>query len=132
MKLVKNWFEELMSHDRRRAKRHDASSLVAYYWDGAAPAAHPIRDISSTGFYLVTEQRWYPGTMVMMRLQRNTSADAGSEGSIAVQAKVVRAGEDGVGLAFVLPEPRNGHRPRDLSDQGPADKKTLVRFLSPM
>ena len=35
--------------------------MAAYYWNGAAPKAHTVRDISSTGLYVVTEERWYPG-----------------------------------------------------------------------
>src|ERR1700723_2231485 len=102
MSPVKSWFEQLMSRDRRRTRRYEAPRLVAYYWDGATPQAHRIRDISSTGFYLLTEERWYAGTLVTMTLQRTGSADTGSERSIAVQAKVVRSSTEGVGLSFVL------------------------------
>ena len=66
------------------------------------------RDISPSGLYLLTEGRWYPGTMVMLTLQKNGEIVAGSEQSIAVEAKVIRSGDDGVGLAFVLPERRKG------------------------
>ncbi|HEY6764483.1 MAG TPA: hypothetical protein VI386_06905, partial [Candidatus Sulfotelmatobacter sp.] len=48
--------------------------LVAYYWDGAAPTSHKIQNISSTGFYLTTKERWLPGTMVTMTLQRTDIA----------------------------------------------------------
>ena len=129
MEPVKSWFGKLMSHDRRKARRHEAPALAAYYWDGGAPVAHRIRDISSAGFYLLTEQRWYVGTMITMTLQR-TGVDAGSEPSIAVQARVVRSCADGVGLAFVLADRHNGHRPQGHLDQGVVDKKALERFLS--
>ena len=126
-----------MSHDRRKGRRHEAPPLVAYYWDGASPVAHRIRDISSVGFYLLTEQRWYVGTLVTMTLQRTGGADAGSELSIAVQARVVRLGADGVGLAFVL-RPSQDHKdrqagrsPQELAAIG-ADKRTLDRFLRPL
>jgi len=90
------WFEKLVSQDRRRAQRQEALPLVAYYWDGASPRAHAIRDISSTGFYMVTAQRWYAGTLVTLTLQRTGSIDPGPERSIAVQARVIRSGADGV------------------------------------
>jgi Flp pilus assembly protein TadG len=132
MEPVKSWFGKLMSHDRRKARRHEAPPLVAYYWDGAAPVAHRIRDISSAGFYLLTEQRWYVGTMITMTLQRTGGADDGSEPSIAVQARVVRLCADGVGLAFVLADRHNGRQPQGRLEQGAVDKKTLDRFLRPL
>ena len=131
MQPVKSWFGKLMSHDRRKARRHEVSALAAYYWDGGAPVAHRIRDISSAGFYLLTEQRWYVGTLVTMTLQWTGSADTGSERSIGVQAKVVRTCADGVGLAFVLADRQNGRQPQGHL-QGAVDKKALERFLSPI
>jgi c-di-GMP-binding flagellar brake protein YcgR len=89
---------------------------------------HPIRDISQTGAYLVTEQRWRPGTIVTMTLQRIAGAEDDPMRSIAVQAKVVRQGSDGVGLRFILTlAPRT--REETVSMGGTADKKTLVSFL---
>lgn len=127
MNPVKDWFTRLLSPERRKAARRDASKLVAHYWDGSAPLAHDVRNISSTGFYLLTEHRWYPGTMVMMSLQRTGPKENGAESSIMVKSKVVRAGADGVGLAFV-PRKVDARALRSLSDHG-ADSKTLSRFL---
>jgi hypothetical protein len=104
MNPVSRWLELLSSRERRRAKRQESPNLVAHYWDGAAPAAHDIRDISLTGLYLLTDQRWYPGTVVTMSLQKTDVADTDPDRSIMVNAKVVRLGADGVGLALVLPE----------------------------
>ena len=72
----KSWLQRWWSPDPRRAPREPAKGLAAYYWTGAPPAAHSIRDISSTGLYVVTEERWYPGTLVLMTLQRT---DGGEE-----------------------------------------------------
>lgn len=113
MKAEKNWLERLLStsQDRRSAERHGASLLVAYYWDGSSPTAHPIRDISANGFYLLTQDRWYPGTMVTMTLQRVDEAGSGpAERSLSVQAKVIRSGEDGVGFGFVFAEPGDSRK----------------------
>ena len=59
---MKRWIEWLFSEDRRRATRYQSLPLVAYYWDGAEPEAHGVLDASLTGLYLLTKQRWYPGT----------------------------------------------------------------------
>jgi hypothetical protein len=103
-----------------------APLLVAFYWDGSAPTSHTIQNISSTGFYLMTKERWLPGTMVTMTLQRTDRAlgRPGIEAHIPVLSKVVRLDENGVGFTFV---PLEAH-PGDLKSK-PVDKKTLIRFL---
>src|SRR5258708_13767398 len=110
MSSVTSWFKRLSSPEHRKAQRMKTPLLVAYYWDGATPASHEIQNISSTGFYLVTKERWLPGTMVTMTLQRTDIAHGnhGSEPHIAVLSKVVRLDEDGVGFAFIPLEPQEG------------------------
>jgi hypothetical protein len=131
---MKNWFEELMFQHQRRAPRYIEPRLVAFYWDGAAPEPRYIRDVSSTGCYLLTEQRWYPGTLITMTLQRTERTDDGSKSSIAVQAKVIRPGDDGVALAFVLPRAKDARSVISIIADGVglADKKTLELFLRPL
>ena len=129
MKSAKNWFHEMfLSGERRRAARLKAPRLVAYYWDGAAPAPHNIRDISFTGFYLLTDAHWYPGTLITMTLQTTYKSEDGARRYIAVQSIVVRVDVDGVGLAFAAQE---FHAPtKELNIEGKlADKKTLHEFL---
>ena len=125
--LIK-WLQNWLSSDRRRADRQALPGLVAYYWTGSTPRAYQIADISSSGFYVLTEERWFPGTMVLMTLQRTDRTGKNLDDSIAVQSRVVRWGSDGLGLAFVLSravDPNNGE---SLRENG-ADKKTLDRFL---
>jgi hypothetical protein len=131
---MKNWFEELMSEHRRRAQRYIEPRLVAFYWDGAVPKPRYIRDVSNTGFYLMTDQRWYPGTLITMTLQRTEKSDDGSKSSIAVQAKVIRPGEDGVAMAFVFPKAEDARRVTSIvaGGVGLADRKALDLFLQPL
>ena len=123
-----------MSEHRRRAQRHTEPRLVAFYWDGAAPQPRYIRDVSNTGFYLLTDQRWYPGTLITMTLQRTEKSDDGSKSSVAVQAKVIRLGEDGVAVAFVFTKAEDAHRVTSIvaGGVGLADRKTLDLFLQPL
>jgi hypothetical protein len=125
---VGGWFERLFTRDRRQAKRHTSLPLVAYYWDGAEPVAHGILDASLSGLYLLTKQRWYPGTVVTVTLQRARAAANDPDRSIAVNAKVVRSGSDGVGLAF-MPSPPQESRGTATSAMRAADTKTLQRFF---
>jgi Flp pilus assembly protein TadG len=127
MKPVNRWLEWLLSRERRKATRQEAPELVAHYWDGAAPMAHDVRDISSTGLYLLTEQRWYPGTLVKISLQRNGVTDTDPDHSITVSGKVVRSGADGVGLSLVLPEKHSAHG--HLAGGNGADRRTFLSFL---
>jgi Flp pilus assembly protein TadG len=128
MKPVKSWFRWLLSEERRMAERQENPGLASYYWDGASPVAHMVRDISSNGIYVFTEQRWYPGTLLMMTLQRVDSIESGPERSIAVWSEVVRPGADGVGFAFVLPQARGSQRDGIIPLDG-ADKKTFETFV---
>jgi uncharacterized membrane protein (UPF0127 family) len=107
---LRTWIQRWWSPDPRKAPRVKEPGLAAYYWNGAAPVAHGVRDISSSGLYVVTEERWYPGTLVLMTLQRNSSGEEYAERSIAVQSRAVRWGPDGVGLQFVLSADRDLRR----------------------
>jgi len=128
MNSGKSWLERLWSKDNRRAERKSHPPLIAHYWTGAAPAGQGIQDISATGLYLVTEQRWYMGTVVKIILQRTDASDENLEDSIAVMAKVVRADSSGVGFQFVA-EKSNPPRPGQSKLDAVADQKTLDAFL---
>jgi hypothetical protein len=124
----KNWLERWWSPDPRNAPRDSSPGLAAYYWNGAPPKAHTVRDVSATGFYLETEERWYPGTLVLMMLRRTNIGEEVAERSISVMSRAVRWGNDGVGLQFVLPEDQNLRKEMKMNLDG-ANKKELRRFL---
>ena len=121
-------FLRWLSTDRRRAKRHPLPGLVAYYWTGGAPEAFHIGDISANGLYLLTDERWYPGTMILMTLQRTNTDGEGPDDYIAVQTRVARWGTDGVGLAFVPSNAVDLNTGEPLQDMG-VGKKALHRFV---
>ena len=124
----KNWLQRWWSPDPRKAPRESSPGLAAYYWTGGAPQAHNIKDISSTGLYVVTEERWYPGTLILMTLQKTASGEESAERAIAVHTRAVRWGKDGVGLQFILPDDTAApHESSRLADG--VDRKELDRFL---
>lgn len=127
-KQPRNWLQRWWSPDPRKAPRTRTPGLAAYYWNGASPVAHGIRDISSTGLYVVTEERWYPGTLVLMTLQRDDLGEEIAERSIAVQSRAVRWGPDGVGLQFVLPDAQDRRRGGGDSLDA-AGRREFERFL---
>lgn len=128
MKPIKAWFKTLLNPDQRRSSRSDAPPLSAYFWDGGQPVAHPIKNVSPTGFYLATEERWLLGTLIMITLQRTKTDSDRPDSSLIVMSKVVHHGKDGVGFIFVPVENATpGQQPRPGTHA--ADKKTLDRFL---
>jgi hypothetical protein len=122
-----HWFARSSSKERRSKERYSTPHLAAYYWTGSQAPSHRVRDISSTGIYLMTEDRWHPDTLLMITLQKSaTAADTRPSRSIRVQSKVIRSGTDGVGFAFVFPgtaDPRNS----GASPEG-ADQNDLIAF----
>jgi Flp pilus assembly protein TadG len=108
---LKQWL--LHPREHRGAARYASPCVAAYYWNGSAPLAHEIKDISSTGVYMYTTSRWYPGTILTLTLQAKLGPDAdGPVDSVSVHSKVVRQGKDGVGLRFAC---MNSHERKNLS-----------------
>ena len=103
MTFLKNVIERFSPASSKRAERKAAHGFVAHHWSGSAVRQDDIKDISSTGLYLLTEERWLPGTVVSLTLQMKSKLEEISERRITVQAKAVRWGDDGVGLSFALP-----------------------------
>jgi Uncharacterized ACR, COG1430/PilZ domain len=125
---LKRWFSDPSERDKRKVRREPTPSLIAYFWTGGAPEVHAVRDVSSSGLYVVTEERWYPGTLIRITLTKTSGEDLHVETSITVQARAVRWGNDGVGLEFVLNDSRNPSPEQTWSVDG-ADRKQLERFL---
>ncbi len=94
--------------DRRSAPRMSDPALVVFYWNGAEPTPYRLRDISRTGAYMYTKDRWYLGTILQITIQidstetKASDVDASSTNSVTLWSKIVRSGEDGVGMAFLL------------------------------
>jgi hypothetical protein len=125
--MISRFFRWLQADDS--AKRYPLSGLVAYYWTGGTPKACSVRNISSTGMYVFTDERWLLGSVIPMTLQRGTAAEQDSKEWIAVLTRVVRSGPDGFGLAFVCSKSANlfgdGIPPERM-----ADNRTLKQFLA--
>jgi hypothetical protein len=116
-----------VASDRRRAHRRYVPGMVAHYYTGGAPKPHEVADISMTGFYLLTEERWMPQTMIQMTLQK-PCAKGERKQSITVLSRIVRRGSDGVAAEFVMPE---GLDPmsHDIQPSQATDRFSLARFL---
>jgi hypothetical protein len=129
----RSWLERFLSPesaDKRTALRQSIPGLTAFFFTGGAPVPHGVRDVSETGIFVLTEERWYPGTVIRLTLtdQREPTA----ERSFTVNAVVMRWGNDGVGLHFVFHDKKELRR-MNLSAQnravGIADAISFKQFL---
>jgi hypothetical protein len=114
--------------NRRRARRFSSPGLVAYYWTGGSTHCYDVANISATGLYLRTKERWAPETLIQMTLQKNQAGEVGKTGSISVLSEVVRWGEDGTGFNFVLRDRNLRYEPEVLPGDV-VDRKSVEKFL---
>ena len=128
MKASIDWFQRFRSGERRKAERVADPRLLAYYWDGDKPKSHAVRDISAKGLYLLTEDHWYPRTLVRLTLQANMGGAATPESSITVETMVVRQDRTGVAFRFIPHGERSAATSESRLANG-ADRKTLENFL---
>lgn len=124
----KQWLHPASSpSDRRRNTRRYVPGMVAHYFTGGAPKPHNIADISMTGMYLLTDDRWMPGTMIQMTLQK-PCAQGEKKQSINVLSRIIRRGSDGVAAEFVMSEALS-HISHDIQPSQATDRLALARFL---
>ncbi|HEY2469409.1 MAG TPA: PilZ domain-containing protein [Terracidiphilus sp.] len=126
---LKRWLKPTPAtkSDRRRAHRRYVPGMVAHFFTGGTPRPHDVADISMTGFYLLTEERWIPETIVRMTLQKPCARGERKQ-SITVLARIIRRGTDGVGAEFVMQESLRSNT-RDILPTHATDRFSLARFL---
>ena len=115
--------------DARRNPRLLNPPLVAFFWTGEAPAPHGIADISPSGLYLRTGERWSPGTRLLMKLRRTDREMDVAGSSLAVNVVIVRSGSDGLGGAFIPHVPGRASSELRTVDGGGATKLDLRHFV---
>jgi hypothetical protein len=132
---ILSWlFPSPASGDRRSGERVPAPGLVAYYWTGGAPQKFQLGNVSQSGLFLLTEERWRPGTRIVMTLQRDDSDKALPEEIQRVESEIIRWGVDGVGCAFVesgFVDLNNGEIVKNKKFDSEAFKRFLCRVQSP-
>jgi hypothetical protein len=124
----RQWLNPVSSpSDRRRAARRYVPGMVAHYFTGGAPKPKDVADISISGMYLLTDDRWMPGTMIQMTLQK-PCAYGEKKQSMNVLSRIVRRGSDGVAIEFIMPEALS-HISHDIQPSQATDKVALARFI---
>jgi hypothetical protein len=90
--------------ERRSIIRLLSQQLVAYLGNREETKPHEVRDVSPTGLYLRTENRWQLGDVVSLVLQRKDAKEGDHESRVIVQVRTVRCDQGGVGLSWVWPQ----------------------------
>jgi hypothetical protein len=114
-----------------RSERRPAPEFVAYHSTGPTPKQEDIKDISSTGVYLLTEERWLPGTPVLLTIQKRGPLEENGERKVTLRATAARWGEDGVGLSFTLPKNVNFDLWESVLESA-ADHREAIDILGPL
>jgi hypothetical protein len=144
---LKEWLLK-EKEEPRRAPRGLKPEVIVHYWDGSIPDGRHVRDISESGAYIYTPERWYIGTIIRIVLQgfpTSTREDGTTSptSSICVPARVVRHGSDGIAVEFVFGDEKEGRtfknflaaipaqparseHPRDISRQ---EGQALIEFV---
>jgi Flp pilus assembly protein TadG len=124
LRRLLHWLaEDGNSEEPRRAPRVVVPEIVVYLWDGSAPSGRGLRDVSLTGAYLLTDERWYPGTIVRLLIQSPPL-------SASIPARVVRHGPDGMGLEFLFRKPADKDRlAHMIAGRKPLQGQALVEFV---
>lgn len=101
---LRSWLRKSSAGYRKRAERRPSPSLAAYHWDGSTPKENTVGNISASGAFLLTNQRWDPGESLSLTLQRKGPPARTPEHRFSLQATAVRRDRHGVAVSFVMPE----------------------------
>jgi hypothetical protein len=122
MKRLMRWIVP----DQRLANRHTMPPVVAFLGMVRSAREYKIGDISVAGFFMITEERWIPGTGFPVTLGRTDNNGHGK--TLTVYCTVVRIAADGVGFTF-LPSAIEDRHASDARDIARLDLTKLAEFL---
>ena len=83
--------------------------LIAFFWNGGVPKLCAVRKVDLKGACVVTDDKWYPGTILTMMLQYDpyylqvAPITGDVKDCIRLRAKILRFGEDGMATRFIFP-----------------------------
>lgn len=101
MRLIRNFglTTNLLSHHGNL--RFPADEIDATYQTGSGQKSVRVKDVTPTGVYLFTRDRWAPGTNIPLILKKWTLQEKTPQPSLRFHTRTVHDGKDGVELAFL-------------------------------
>jgi hypothetical protein len=100
MPLIRTLLTRIGLIERRSDQRMDANGLTVSCSTGSEHKKVRIGNISPTGLYLATEERWRPGTTVVLTLGEKSAFETTSRSQVKLWTRCVRVDEGGAGFAF--------------------------------
>ena len=100
MALFRNLLTQIGIAERRKDDRMDANGLTVSCATGSVQKKVRIGNISPTGLYLLTEDRWQPGTTIVLTLGEKSIFEESSRSQVNLWTRCVRVDDNGAGLAF--------------------------------
>lgn len=85
---------------QRRDLRFPADELDAIYFTNTQQKRARVKDLSATGLYIFTDDRWVPGTGLPLTLKKWRLQEETPQSALRLRASVVRHGKDGLALEF--------------------------------
>ncbi len=110
-----------------RSQRYPLPGMVAYHWTGGKAHGCEIGDISISGIFLVTDERWFVGTVMLMNLQRPVAP--GEKPDLPPEEPQVPAYQPAAGaahLAETYPDPVSDSGPGQAPDPNPAPRPVVA------
>ena len=102
LSLPRSWYRLPFVY-RPRAERRESPDLAAFHWDGPTPKQNHVANISSSGAYLLTHERWNAGEILSLTMQRSGVLQSSAHRRFTVQAQTIRRDDKGVAVAFLMP-----------------------------
>jgi hypothetical protein len=102
LSLPRSWFRLPFAY-RPRAERRESPALAAFHWEGPNLKQNRVANISSSGAYLFTRERWNSGDILSLTLQRSGRLEGSNHRRFTVQAKAIRWDEEGIAVEFLMP-----------------------------
>ena len=107
MKTFGDWkrvIRNLGYPEKPRAERRHPVGLTASYEGHAGLKLGRVRDISTTGIHVETDDRYPVGEVLQLTLRKTAPAGSDSQFQIKVPVRIAVHQENGVGAMFLLPE----------------------------
>lgn len=101
MKLIRSLGISARLFTCRRDERVAADGLDVTYSTESEQKNARVKDISPTGVYIFSNDRWTIGSTVPLTLKKWSVQEKNSEPSLRLYAQAVRHGKDGMGFKFL-------------------------------
>lgn len=101
MSILRNLLVKAGLSERRKDDRLPARGLEVSYWTGSEQKRLKVKDISATGIYVLTDDKWVPGTVVQLTLRKRGLLERDSWPQVRLRTRCARVADDGAGLTFV-------------------------------